>query len=104
MNARKSSIDQVVMKLVDYYDLSESSTLNVGWPTFIAVYSSGEPPVYDSLRTIREKWRVLQALGYLQPINQYACKVNVRKIFSEVVSKEGARCSTMRYARRSYLT
>lgn len=82
-----ATIDDIAMKIVYAYSLDAESQINLNWRSFVALMSSGDKPVYGSVRTIREKWAVLHALGYLVEVNQHISKVNVPKIFGEVVPR-----------------
>ena len=82
-----ANIDAVVMKIVDTYGLAPDSSFNIPWPVFVRLMASGYPPVYTCTKTIRDKWQILHALGYLVQVNQYASSVNVQRIFTEVVPR-----------------
>lgn len=86
----KATIDDIVMKLFDELGLAKfdhAAKLSIQWDRFVAIFSTGPGPAYGSLRTIREKWRMLHALGYLKQNNQHSSSVNVQKIFGEVVPR-----------------
>lgn len=82
-----ATIDDIVMKIVYFYKLNAEAQIILRWQNFVAIMSTGEKPVYGSIRTIREKWTVMHALGYLIEVNQHASRLNVPKIFGEVLPR-----------------
>jgi len=87
MAKKISTIDQIIGKIVYRFGLKPDSDISISWKIFVGIMSSGEDPVYESVRTIREKWQILHAVGYLTATNQYVSKLNVPRIFDEVMPR-----------------
>lgn len=82
-----ATIDDIVMKLLDVCGIGPETKMVISSQRFVALMSVEPSPAYGSVRTIREKWQVLHALGYLVPVNSKASRVNVEKIYGEVVPR-----------------
>lgn len=74
-----STLDAIMWKIYFYFDgdMGPQANIVIPWKVFVGLLSSGEKPVYGSIRTIREKWQQLHYTGYLTAVNSYASKINM---------------------------
>ena len=81
-----SPLEAILTKLYMRYDgsMKLGASINISWEQFAGVLSSGEKPVYGSIRTIREKWQQLHYAGFLKEINQHASRVNVPALLKAI--------------------
>lgn len=81
-----SPLNPILMKLYMKYDgsMELGASINISWEQFAGVLSSGDKPVYASIRTIREKWQQLHYAGFLKEINQHASRVNVPALLKAI--------------------
>lgn len=76
-----TDINALLSKIYYYYDCPTSTAkITINQDLFIGLFSAGDKPVFGSLRTIREKWKVLHCLGYLRPVNGSASTIDVPRL------------------------
>lgn len=75
------TVEDMLWKIYDFYgNPGEDASINITQDVFIGLFSAGNAPVFGSLRTIREKWKVLHCLGYLKPVNTHASRLDVPRM------------------------
>lgn len=84
-----TGVEPILRKLFIFYGYpGEDAGIIITQDTFIGIFSDGEKPVFGSLRTIREKWKVLHCLGYLKPVNGRASKLDVPRLLKALETEE----------------
>lgn len=61
-------------------ELRNLRNLTIQYKSFVRVLSSQDGAHYGSMRTIREKWRVLHAIGVFVELNQYSSRIMVDEL------------------------
>ena len=76
-----TGVEPILRKLFIFYGYpGEDAGIIITQDTFNGIFADGDKPVFGSLRTIREKWKVLHCLGYLRPVNGKASKLDVPRL------------------------
>jgi hypothetical protein len=82
-------VEPILRKLFQFYGYpGEDANIVINQDTFIGIFSDGDKPVFGSLRTIREKWKVLHCLGYLKSINGRASTLDVPRLLKALETEE----------------
>ena len=55
----------------------------IKYERFVKILGNPKNPLFNSDRTIREKWKYLHNLGYLTKINQYTSKIELELICTD---------------------
>ena len=78
-----TDINSILMKIYYFYGSpGADASITINQDLFIGIFSSGDKPVYGSLRTIREKWKVLHCLGFLRAVNGHASRLDVPRLLN----------------------